>query len=148
LLHRPFVHLDKAENHTQEIRPSLCNATVEKTGIFSFVGAKFLSRPWMAWQLHCGLLGVCSIIQFHVFDSVWQKFLEVTVALRFPFSFVCTCPIFSCIYHITTCFSQHVWHQQVVYKSLQRRCDLGCAMSYFNSECVVMKLSCYSNMEW
>ena len=147
LLHWPFVHLNNAENHTQETRRSLCSATLEKTHIFSFLGTKFPSLPWMAWQLHCSLLGVRDTIQCHVFSSVWQKFLEVAIVLRFSVSLVCACPIFSYIYHNTTCFSQHVWHQQVVYSSLQRICDLGCALSHFNSECFVVKLSCYSNME-
>ena len=147
-LHRPFVHQNNAENHKQEPRPSMCSATLEKTGIFSFLGAEFLSLPWMALQLCCNLLSVRDIIQFHVFNSVWQKFLEGAIELQFPVSLVCTHPIFSHIYHITTCSGQSVWHQELVYKSMQRRCDLGCVLSNFNSECIVVKLSCYSNMEW
>lgn len=100
----------------------------------------------MAWQLCCSLLGVCDLIQLHVFNSVWQKFLEVVFALQFLVSLLCASPIFSFIYHITTCFSQLIFHQQVVYKSMQRRCDLGCGLTYFNSECVV-KLTHYSNVE-
>lgn len=35
---------------------------------------------------HC----VCGTIQFHMFNTVWQKFLDIVVVLHFPVSLVST----------------------------------------------------------
>jgi len=68
--------------HKQETR----QPTLEKNGLFSFLGVKFHSLPRVALQMCCSLLSVRGTIQFHAFDTAWQKFLDIVVMLQFPVS--------------------------------------------------------------
>jgi hypothetical protein len=67
------THRRKLDNHctTQLLRSLPCSVFCE-------------------WR--CSLLGVCVTTQLHVFNSAWQKFLEVAVPLRFPVSLACARP--------------------------------------------------------
>jgi hypothetical protein len=81
-------HLNLKKNHTQETGQPKRNSTVVKTGLFSFLGEKFLRLPRVALQLRCNFLGVRSTIQFHVFNPFWHKFLEAAVCCSLALTLV------------------------------------------------------------
>ena len=50
------------------------------------------SAAWNCLRSRCSLLTLRSSIRFHVLNSVWQNFIEVSVALLIPICLLCVWP--------------------------------------------------------
>jgi hypothetical protein len=75
-----------------------------RTGLLIYPGVEFLSLPRAALQSRWHSFSLRCSVQFYVFNSVWQQFSEIAIALRLPVSLVFPRPYCIPTHRETRCY--------------------------------------------